>query len=78
MQSARSPKWQVSHCCGLARARAEDVEAVSKLVKEYSGSMGLRVVGIIVCKEVTDGLLSLLKELRDVEVVFTTRRILGV
>jgi len=56
----------------------EDVEAVSKLVKEYSGSMGLRVVGIIVCKEVTDGLLSLLKELRDVEVVFTTRRILGV
>jgi len=40
--------------------------------------MGLRVVGIIVCKEVTDGLLSLLKELRDVEVVFTTRRILGV
>jgi len=40
--------------------------------------MGLRAVGIIVCKEVTDGLLSLLKELRDVEVVFTTRRILGV
>jgi hypothetical protein len=56
----------------------EDVKAVSKLVKEYSGSMGLRAVGIIVCKEVTDGLLSLLKELRDVEVVFTTRRILGV
>jgi hypothetical protein len=56
----------------------EDVKAASELVKEYSGSMGLRVVGIIVCKEVTDGLLSLLKELRDVEVVFTTRRILGV
>jgi hypothetical protein len=68
---------------GLARAihvlveasRPEDVKAVSKLVKEYSEKTSLKVVGIIVCNEVTDGLLSLLKELKDVEIVFTARAI---
>jgi hypothetical protein len=59
-------------------SRPEDVKVVSKLVKEYSEKTSLKVVGIIVCDEVTDGLLSLLKELKDVEIVFITRRILGV
>jgi hypothetical protein len=58
--------------------RVEDVEAVSRLVKEYSGRTGLRAVGIIVCEEVNDRLLSLVKGLKAVEVVFTTRRVLGV
>jgi len=47
-------------------------------LREYSGGTGLRIVEIIVCKEVTDDLLKLLKELKDAEVVFTTRRTLGV
>ena len=55
----------------------EGVEAVSSLVREYSGRTGLRAVGIIVCEEVDDGLLSLVKGLRDAEVVCVTRRILG-
>jgi len=53
----------------------DDVKNVSKLVKEYSGKTGLRAIGIIVCEKITDDLLKLLKELKDVEVFFTTRRI---
>jgi hypothetical protein len=53
----------------------DDVKNISKLVKEYSGRTGLRTIGIIVCKKVTDDLLKLLKELKDVEVFFTTRKI---
>ncbi|MBO3755325.1 MAG: hypothetical protein FGF53_10710 [Candidatus Brockarchaeota archaeon] len=46
-------------------------------MEKYSGRTGFRTVGIIVCEEVTNDLLNLLKELRDVEVVCTTRRALG-
>jgi len=53
----------------------DDVKNISKLVKEYSGRTGLRTIGIIVCEKVTDDLLKLLKELKDVEVFFTTRKI---
>jgi hypothetical protein len=39
---------------------------------------GLRIAEIIVCKEVTDDLLNLLKELRNAEMVFASRRSLTV
>jgi len=56
----------------------EDVEAVSSLVKGYSGRTGLRAVGIIVCEEVNGRLLSLVKGLKDAEVVCTTKRMISV
>ncbi|MEM2642405.1 MAG: carboxypeptidase-like regulatory domain-containing protein [Thermoproteota archaeon] len=56
----------------------EDVEKVSRLFKHYSESTGLRALGILVCNEADDRLLSLLRNLKDVEVVYTTRRIIGV
>jgi Na+-driven multidrug efflux pump len=55
-----------------------DHESMSSAVtraSKYSGRTGLRTIGIIVCKKVTDDLLKLLKELKDVEVFFTTRKI---
>ncbi|MGB9718915.1 MAG: hypothetical protein ACPL4E_10880 [Thermoproteota archaeon] len=56
----------------------KDLESVSRLVKEYSEKTGLRALGILVCEEVADGLLNLVKGLKDVEVVCATRRSLGV
>ncbi|MEM3647304.1 MAG: hypothetical protein QW334_04065 [Thermofilum sp.] len=56
----------------------EDLEKVAELVKKYSGRAGFRTVGIIVCEEVSEDLLNLLKGLRDVEVVCITRRVMGV
>jgi len=56
----------------------KDVEHASRLVREYSGRMGLRAVGIIVCEEVTDDLLSRVKELKDSEVVYISRRTMSV
>ena len=56
----------------------EDVKIISKLIKEYSGKTGLKTIGIIVCREVTDDLLNLLRGLKDVEVFFITRGNLSV
>lgn len=56
----------------------KDVTSISMLVKEYSGKTGLRTLGILVCEDVTDDLLDLVKGLGVVEVVCITRRVLGV
>ena len=56
----------------------EGVEAVPKLVKDYSGRTGLSAVGIIVREEVNDRLLSLVKGLNGAEVFCLSRRTIGV
>jgi hypothetical protein len=56
----------------------EDVKIIFKLIKEYFGKTGLKTIGIIVCREVTDDLLNLLRGLKDVEVFFITRGNLSV
>jgi hypothetical protein len=64
--------------CTSNTFKLEDIKIISKLIKEYSGRTGLKIIGIIICREVTDDLLNLLRELKDVEVFFTTRGNLGV
>lgn len=50
-----------------------DLASLSKLVHVYSERTGLRAVGILVCDEVTDGMLNSLKEIK-VEVAYIKRK----
>jgi hypothetical protein len=54
-----------------------DAGTVSRLVRDYSGRTGLRTFGVV-CEEVNDRLLSLVKGLKDVEVVCITKRMISV
>lgn len=59
-------------------SRAEDADTVSSLVKEYSERTSLRAFGVLICEEVDDRLLRLVKGLTGVEVVCINKKMISV